>query len=136
MALIEWSETFSVDNEEIDQQHKKWIAIYNGAHERMMSGGRENTASLAEDALQSMQEYADYHFKFEEEYMQQLGYPELVQHRRAHRDFDNLIYQCNRDLGGESPVLNTQILKMLENWLVGHILGEDKKYCAYAASRV
>jgi hemerythrin len=29
MAHIEWDESYSVHNAAIDEQHKKWIAIFN-----------------------------------------------------------------------------------------------------------
>ena len=36
MSLIEWTEKFSVDIDEIDKQHKKWISIVNDLHDSIM----------------------------------------------------------------------------------------------------
>ena len=46
-----------------------------------------------------MQDYANYHFKFEEDYMRAIDYPEQVKHRRLHKDFDNLIFNYKRVMG-------------------------------------
>lgn len=135
MGIIEWEESFSVNDEAIDRQHKRWIELYNRFHGRLLKGNSAELISLAEEALQEMLDYADYHFKVEEEYMKTINYPELIQHRRMHRDFDTMIYQYARDIREGQTVANTSILKILKNWLVDHVLQEDKKYSLYAANR-
>ena len=84
----------------------------------------------ARDALEAMQLYAYEHFRFEEEYMQKIHYPNFVKHRRIHKDFDDLIYAYSRDLLEGKIVLNSEIIKIIRNWLVDHILNEDKKFAA------
>lgn len=132
MALIKWDESFSVGNTEIDEQHKKWIAIYNNMHEGLTGGGSSNLANLAANSLEEMHDYAKNHFQFEEEYLKRINYPELVDHRRLHRDFENKIYNYTREIRDGKILLNTSIIKMIRNWLVEHILQEDKKYSDFA----
>ncbi len=130
MARIEWDQSFSVDNAEIDNQHKKWIAIYNKIHDCLTAGDDTSLSALAAESLAAMHDYACNHFKFEERYMEQLNYPELISHRRLHRDFENLIYKYRRELEEGKILLNTSLLKIIRTWLVEHILTEDKKYSA------
>ena len=135
MPLIEWDESFSVGNADLDEQHKQWINIYNELDERMMSSEQTGAGSMAPDALQKMLDYAKYHFAAEEEYLDKIDYTESAAHRRLHKDLDNKLYQYNRDMLDGNRVLNTTIIKELENWLMNHILVEDKKYCQFAAER-
>jgi hemerythrin-like metal-binding protein len=128
MSLIDWEESYSVNNEEIDNQHKTWIAIYNELHETLISGDIMEIYSVTAATLQKMLDYARYHFNFEEEYMRKINYPDLVNHRRMHKNFDTEIYNYYRAMQDGQFVLTTAIIKLIRNWLVDHILHEDKKY--------
>lgn len=128
MSRIEWDESYSVDNAEIDGQHKKWIAIYNNIHDVMTGAVDKSLTNITTESLTEMYDYVRTHFKFEEEYMEQLNYPHLVEHRRLHRDFENQIYNYTREMSEGKLILNTSLLKVIKNWLLEHIVNEDKKY--------
>ena len=131
MSRIEWNDTLSVQNAEIDEQHKKWISIHNRLHDVLITGTFDQIEKAGLETLQAMQEYARYHFAFEEEYMKKIKYPGVVEHRRIHKDFDNQIYKYNREFLEGQIVLRTEIMKVLKNWLLEHILHEDQKYCRF-----
>ena len=135
MPRIEWDESFSVHHDEIDAQHRKWIEIYNRLDRVMEEGELNALKSITADTLQSMLEYARFHFKYEERYMQELGYPSIASHARVHKDFDNIIYQSYRDVLDGNIVLNTRLLKLVRSWLLNHILVEDKKYAQFAGEK-
>ena len=132
MSRLEWDESFLTGNPEIDEQHKKWIAIYNDLRDTLLHGSRERLSQITLDTLQAMLDYAQYHFSFEEEYMKSINYPDIVGHKRVHKDFDTKIYDLNRDVREGRTVLNTEILKMMEQWIKNHILNEDMKYATFA----
>ena len=75
MSLIEWKESFSVGNAEIDRQHRKLIAILNRAHDTMMTGKYEDLSTLGTEAVGELIAYGKEHFAFEEAYMRQIGFP-------------------------------------------------------------
>jgi hemerythrin len=126
VSIIEWNNTFSVNNKEIDDQHKKWVDIYNQMHDSMMSG--ESSKEQTADILNAMYQYTRDHFSYEEEYMRKTNYHDIVAHHRSHKDFESLIYSHIRDIQEGKLVLNTQVIKLIRNWLVDHITVEDKKY--------
>jgi hemerythrin len=128
MSRIEWDEALSVQNDEIDGQHKKWIEIHNRLHEVLISGNMSNIDKIGVETLQAILEYARYHFKFEEDYLKRIDYPGLVEHRRLHKDFDTRAYASYREILAGQVVLNSEILKVMKNWLLEHILHEDQKY--------
>lgn len=135
MALIVWDSSYSVNNREIDQQHQRWIEIYNTMHEALVGKNSQTLASVTADIVQAMHDYANYHFQFEEQYLDNINYPERVHHRRLHKDFDTLIYSYKRGIQTGEILLNSEIAKTLENWLVDHILVEDNKYSVFAAQQ-
>ena len=135
MDTIQWDESYSVKNQAIDDQHKEWIAIFNRLHNALLSSEQEALKTISGDCLKAMNDYAEYHFTFEEEYLKQIDYPGLLEHRRLHRDFASQIYQYHRSVNQGEIILNTALIKIIRTWLVNHILKEDKKYALYAGGR-
>ena len=132
MSQIEWDQSFSMGNAEIDAQHKKWIDIYNKLDAIMEEGNPQAIKRATIDTLEAMLDYARYHFQFEEKYMHGIDYPGIAAHARVHKDFDHLIYKSYRDALDGAFVLNTRLLKTIKSWLINHILIEDKKYSQFA----
>lgn len=133
MAQIIWDDSYSVKNDIIDGQHQEWIAIYNKLDHDLLAGGSGGLATAAADALLAMQDYANYHFRQEEQYLQEINYPDLVAHKRLHTDFDDKLYDYGRQLRSGQLVLSSELLSILKNWLQHHILHEDQKYCAFTS---
>jgi hemerythrin len=131
MSQITWNDSYSVDNVEVDSQHKEWIAIYNKLDHTLLNGSNQEVSTLAADSLQAMQEYADYHFRDEEKYMREINFPFLVEHRRLHTDFEDELYTYNRSIRSGELILNTEVISIVKNWLLNHILLEDQKYHAF-----
>ena len=134
MSRIEWDDKFSTNNSEIDAQHKKWIGIYNKLHETLLRGKLPELLDVTVKTLKEIQDYANYHFKFEEDFMKSINYPHIVEHKRLHTDLDSKIYELNRDVREGRAVLNTQVIKIMKNWIIDHILEADKKYAEFYAS--
>ena len=131
MSKIEWDDSFSVNNAEIDSQHKKWIEIHNKLHESITSGDVTILDIAGAKALKAMYDFAWNHFEFEEEYMRKINYPDIMEHHRLHKDFANLLYPHFRDAQEGKLVLTSTIAKLIKNWLLDHIATEDKKYALF-----
>jgi len=129
MPRIYWDESFSVNNEEIDKQHKKWIAIMNELHDSLMEGNINEYKTV--NTIESMKEYVRDHFTYEEEYMQKINYPDLALHKNIHSKFYVQVSDYYNDIKSGRIVLTTEIMKILINWLKNHILIEDKKYSIF-----
>ncbi len=128
MTKIKWTEDFGIQNEEIDEQHKKWISIYNEAHDKMIGiVPVDKRDDIGKDALKKMIEYGKYHFSSEEKIMKEIGYSELETHKSIHRDFAKKLDNINLQMQQGIYILNSEIIKTIENWLIDHILTEDKK---------
>lgn len=132
MSHIVWNESFSIDNAEIDDQHKKWIAIHNELHDALLHSDFRSLQTIAAQTLRKMYDYTRFHFEYEGKYMEQIGYPGIREHWRLHKNFDSMVYGYLRDIEkGQLPILNSELIKILQNWLTDHILTEDKKFCLY-----
>lgn len=135
MAHIEWDEVFSVGNETIDRQHRKWIELYNTFDRLMTESNSVESNGLKLDALQLMHEYTLYHFRYEESFMAKLSYPELPQHWRLHKDFDYKVFAYIRKLETGRLVSKSEILDMLREWLLNHLIQEDSRLRFFLESK-
>jgi len=135
MPLIKWDDSFSVGNGEIDRQHLKWVNAINDLHNKLMHGSIQEMRKIALTSLESMRDYTRIHFPFEEEYMRQIGYPELQAHKQIHDKFYVKIMNYYHEIQEGKMVINTEIMSTLMLWLQDHILVEDKKYAEFAANK-
>ena len=85
MPKIEWDDSFSVGVVAIDEQHRRWIEIINELHDSIMD--REISAETTNRILHEMIEYANFHFAFEEDYMEKINYIDLKKHHYQHEFF-------------------------------------------------
>lgn len=128
VSLVQWSDSMSVGNVYIDEQHTILIDTIN----QLASAESQNDRPVIAMIIDELISYAAFHFEYEEQLMQSAGYPGLEDHRRVHQDFvkwvDNLREEFTYHRRGQ---LGVQILGFLRDWLRQHILGDDRLYCPY-----
>ena len=134
MSLLEWDESFSVNDPAMDDQHRQWLVILNGLHDRIEGGGKSGATGGEIVTLKAMMEYARNHFLAEERHMRKIGFPETVAHIKAHNECYGRIstHLLTAESGGR--VATAELLDFLKEWLMDHILHEDMKYGVHAAS--
>ncbi len=125
MSYIDWTDDFSVKVEKIDLQHKNLVAIINELHENM-TVHKEQSVQL--EIVQKMIAYTDYHFKTEEQLMQETDFPGSANHKVEHEKFVKKALEIKERLDKKGLVLSIEILSYLKQWLKHHILNTDKKY--------
>ena len=132
MGLMAWKEEFSVSVRLLDQQHKRLIELLNELYEGLkQQRGREVLGAV----LFEMIKYAEIHFATEERLMQQHGFPGMEPHKLEHLILTNKVrefYNQYRQGNASTPL---DVLQFLRNWLEHHILGTDKEYSAFFASK-
>jgi hemerythrin len=128
MALITWSDKYSLQIDEIDDQHKKLVSMINELHDAMMHA-KSKEVSL--DIINKMADYTKYHFSVEEKYMKKFDYPDYNVHKLLHDQFIQKVTVFKREYESGKNGLNFEILNFLKDWLVSHIQGSDKKYVPF-----
>ena len=79
------------------------------------------------EVLCKLEEYTEYHFALEEEYMLQLDYPGRAAHMQSHEQFRKELSQLVR--GDQEPDAQFRdiIATFLTEWLTRHVFGIDKE---------
>ena len=125
MDLITWEDKLSVNIQSMDQEHKQLIGLINELHNAMRQGQGKLVLS---STLENLIRYTQTHFTNEEKLMQEMGYPDLKEHKKEHAALTKQVIDLqNRHEQGEL-VLTIEIMQFLKNWLTHHILNTDKKY--------
>jgi hemerythrin-like metal-binding protein len=131
MSLIEWNDSLSVGVPSIDAQHSVLVKTLNELHDAMMSGQAQGKTG---DLLRTLVRYTREHFASEEALMEQAGYAELKAHSKRHDELTTQVEDyVARFERGESTI-NLHLLSFLRDWLINHILKEDKAYEAALTS--
>ena len=126
--LIIWSDRYSVGIGSIDTQHQKLVALINELYGAIVSG---NSAPALSKVLDGLAEYTVSHFSTEEGLMRWHGYPDYAKHKAEHDKLVAQVKQLQLDLRAGKKSLSQEVMSFLQTWLIGHILGMDKKYSRF-----
>ncbi|MBT3193621.1 MAG: hemerythrin family protein [Verrucomicrobia bacterium] len=135
MKILEWNESLSVGVDEIDEQHRTWIARYNSVADAI---AERHGAEMVSKILGFLVEYTEEHFATEEARMAEHHYPAEAAHRAKHdelrKTLDGLVQDFRED--GPTEELAEAVDTFLGNWLITHIREIDTKLGAFLAERL
>lgn len=127
-----WTNEYSVNVAEIDEQHKEFFNIANS-----LLNLADSTSFTDDEALIKVGQlgnYAFYHLSTEEDFFIQTGYKDAPEHTDAHnkfreksKDFENKI----RNKGVDKKAILKEVAEFAGDWLMRHILVMDKKYSEF-----
>ena len=123
MAILNWTSDLDTGIAEIDNQHRRIVDYINRLNELRHTHDR---AGLS-DVIGEMVDYTMSHFAFEEELMEEAGYPFCAAHKRVHEVFIKRVSEYRmRFQAGED--ISDELRTMLSRWLFNHIRGDDQAY--------
>lgn len=125
---LEWDESLSVGNAIIDAQHRKLLEIVNRLSEAI---GTKALRSELSSIVKELERYAAIHFHHEETKMREALYPDLVEHQREHRRFEEKLAGLSGQLRKGSGFAAASALRWLGDWYSNHILLVDRKYAPW-----
>lgn len=124
---IEWNDSLKSGISVIDEQHQDLIIMLNRLHR--LRCGKE----CFYDAFSELENYANIHFKTEEDIMISLNYPEYKTHKICHDKFVDALIQYAKQLEDAANIteLGEEIIKFAENWIIEHYSNEDVELVKY-----
>ena len=129
MPFIEWNKDYSVGVAIFDDEHKKLIAIINQLHEAFAAGVDKLALQRISDGLV---EYTLMHFRHEEMYFDDWAYPAASEHIAVHAKLRQQVFEYRKQImEKESWDLAQDMALFLRDWLLNHIMVDDRKYGAF-----
>jgi hemerythrin-like metal-binding protein len=132
MAYLDWKEELSVGVSEMDEQHKKWIAITNELHDAMRAG---KTNAVMSEILKKMSDYIAFHFSAEEILLKSKNYPDFHGHKRIHDQYAAKAREMVEQFMSGKVLMSLQVMDSLRDWLTSHIMVQDKKYGTFITKK-
>ena len=122
--MYQFTEDCMTGIHEIDEEHSQLFQMLNEAMALVGTGA--DSGAVAKNLLQKLKEYAGTHFVHEENYMEQIGDPELPRQKKEHAQFVEKVesYQIPEEEKESAQVVN-ELLTYMARWLYHHILGSD-----------
>ncbi|MDP3517577.1 MAG: EAL domain-containing protein [Pseudohongiella sp.] len=125
-VIFPWNENFATGIALIDEQHKTLVAILNKLANHFVS--ESSTPDNLKSVIQELSDYADFHFKAEEEIWHKhfSGTSFLAVHEHAHHEFFEKIKSIQTTSGCVEDFAD-ELFGYLTRWLAFHILDNDKR---------
>lgn len=123
-----WGKILSVGVDEIDEDHRKLIHIFNILNHSVMEG--ESPEYLAA-TLDELINCTVWHFSHEERLMLKYRYKGIDEHKAEHRELIQSVKELQQAiLQADKPMIDEHI-EFLERWLTEHILTADGRLGSY-----
>ena len=130
MVKWQWEKRLVTGIEEIDNQHMELFRRIDKLELGMYSG---MGASELTYLIEYLETYVIEHFEAEEKLMLNADYPDLLNHRKQHKEFRaicrSFITNCNDK--GADRYLAIEVDKQMRKWWEDHILKLDLDYVPY-----
>ncbi|ABL00654.1 bacteriohemerythrin [Pelobacter propionicus] len=122
---LEWDASFATGIGTFDDEHKTLFRMVNDLHDAMQ---QKRSKEAIGQILDGLADYTVNHFAGEERAFSRTGYPEEAQHRELHRKLVDQVVELQGRFRDGQALLTQDVITFLQNWLVNHIKGVDKKY--------
>ncbi len=130
MKFIEWCELLVIGHPLIDDQHQELFNIINQFNDEISN---KQSKKLAVCTLNNLIQFAQKHFTDEEKISKEFNFPEedLTRHQKIHEQLVMDIFELHTDISSGVEKDIGKIHDFLTEWIILHVLIEDKKYKKY-----
>jgi hemerythrin len=128
IPIFQWRGAYNTNIREMDKDHQALFQTANRLYEEISSGRNKFVLS---ETLDFLIRYTEEHFSNEEKLMEDYDFPGYESHIKQH---ERLIFEVqelkDKFLAGEIQ-MDMRIINFLKDWIINHILTEDRQYGPY-----
>ena len=128
MKEITWDKMLSVAVEEIDDDHRRLVELFNILNHSVAEGDAPN---YIEAVLEELISCTVWHFRHEERLMLKYGYDGFLEHKTEHQELIDSVKVLQQKFLKEAKQLSNEDIEYLETWLTEHILVADMQLGSY-----
>ncbi len=124
--MYQFTEDCLIGVKMIDEEHKGLFQIINEMESLLEDNSGNDKQEQIRELLGKLKQYAQEHFKHEEEYMDKIKHPEILIQKKQHEMFCQKMEEAGAAFeNGDQNELINDLLKYLVQWLYRHIIGSD-----------
>jgi hemerythrin len=128
IPIFQWREEYNTNIKAMDEHHRTLFETANKLYEEIHSG--RNQAVLG-DTLNFLIGYTEEHFSQEEKLMEDYDFPEYEVHIKHHVRLIQQVQELKSKYAAGETRVDMSIVNFLKDWIINHILTEDRKYGPY-----
>lgn len=130
--MFQFKEEFVTGVDFIDNEHKKLFELTQETYDIFMDKFMIDKYDHIVRILNELRDYTKYHFKHEEEFMDEIGYKKRFTHMMLHNEFAEKLedYDFEKMDYDQAGAL-VDLLNFLYEWLTEHIAKADKEVTTY-----
>lgn len=125
--MYEMKDEFKTGIDFIDEQHARLFEIANEAYTLLKMIFTIDKYDKVIDLVDELRDYTVFHFNAEEEYMDSINYKRRFTQKIEHDAFIKKINEVDyKTIDSNPDKYILELLELLNQWLTGHILHNDK----------
>jgi hemerythrin len=133
-----WRDKYELGIPLIDSQHRELFRRVDTFFQTVRTTVPwDQKVERVNETLEFMKAYVVEHFKDEEAYQLEVGYPSYEAHRQKHQDMVRYVLDFSEEyeVKGCDEQLMLNFAGKLLSWLINHVAAEDQRIAAYALSK-
>lgn len=132
MEVLAWDDSFKIEIPLIDERNQHFMKIVVRLEElNAIKRKREEDFDSIGEVLADIMEFAKMHFNEEERILVSEQYPEVNQHRQAHKRFIKKIMAFRRLFSEDPGKVADDVVEYARAWLPLHIKEQDSRYAPF-----
>ncbi|MEW8026642.1 MAG: bacteriohemerythrin [Candidatus Thiodiazotropha sp.] len=128
MKDLVWNKTLSVEVDEIDEDHRRLVDLFNILNHAVADG---DPADYQEAVLEELICCTVWHFRHEERLMLKYDYEDFEEHKAEHQNLIESAKELQQKFMQTGRRISNKDFEFLEHWLTEHILVADMKLGSY-----
>jgi hemerythrin len=129
VVKIKWSDTYCVRLPEIDEQQKQIVERINRVVDAINAS---NDQKDIYEMISDLTDFVRHRFSIEEKGMIDCHYPDLLLHRKDHREFIRKIIAFRKMFADETQNIKDDFIRNMEEWISSHSENWDGKYAPFS----
>lgn len=129
---MEWKDEYAIGVKEIDNQHRELVAMVTRLENALSTNKEKQEIG---NMLKFLVDYTKKHFTAEEEIMTVSGFSDHNRHKELHKNLIKEVMDVLLGLKKGRAIEPEKLISFLSDWLVNHIIDEDKKIGEHIAQK-
>lgn len=128
LTSLSWKDDYLLGNERIDKYHRQIFHVAVAVKNAIEQG---QNADIVTQGLKELTTIIGYHFKDEEDYMQETQYPGLEAHQTRHGLFLAELKKIIDHITQLNMTIDRNLMSFFNGWILIEIKSEDKKFVEF-----